>query len=640
MTSNGMKVKTLYCAPYLSAAKAAIAKFLRITVAEVTTSGGQYSTPIGVGSEREFDDVEDQEFASFDLDAVVSSAKKLSQQQSSSVADSSCNHQGVTSAPKLPRYPKSQLMFDSPAVQKASGQKDLNLLKVEKEGLRKDIEALKQEKDVLEKETNSTERAISKLRDQKSFILDEIDDATQTKTSLQSDITTLRQEKARLDIEADAAIKQVANLKSEAKSENLENEKLKGKVRAIREEYDQLAAEVKKIREQKIQLENEVRSVENARIEKASEPSASLKSTGIEEPAKKRKAAKKKGCAVVTSMKVADLGAEAIARGLDVKVISMMRNKNELLETLVVGSSCITKTDAWAEVLRIREKFENERRQAKEQEDRRQEALQAKREQEERERQEKLQAEEAKKRALEVASQVEKHTLHIPKVHECKLAKTNDLLFHGQPREYYTGCSNCRDTSLYTCEKCNYDICEDCYREKTMTAAEKKAEAKKAQMRWQEYRAEVLRSEKEEEEKRRKKWAPEAHFKTNIVNPPEENLNPDSTKGYIVWSRHGYECDGFQKEYDSTWSTKANANERAKYLFYWKNPWRYNPERMMEEEVVNESKIDGLVKFKVCPLDSLRWTVSVVPAVAFVHMDYDYDDDGPTASDFGYYSYF
>ena len=407
-------------------------------------------------------------------------------------------------------------------------------------------------------------------------------------------------------------------------------------------------------------------------LENLSKQAATLKSSGIEGnnlsndggPAKKRKTGKKAGGNVVASMKVADLSAEAIARGMDVKSVSRM-NKTELVNALVVGSMCITKTDAWAEVVRVRERFESERKKAAEEEQQHQDELRAQWKKQEIERLAKRQAERDKKRAAEISSQAEKHVHDVPKVHACKLAKTDELMFHEEPRQYNSRCSECRSyESLFTCEKCNFDICADCYKEKTMTAAEKKAEAKRkaelerqrreAERQLQEAAAERRRMMEEEEEKRRKKWDPKAHFKPDIVNPSHSNLNPNDTKGYVVWSSDGYDYDGFHsyegppdKVYDSTWSTKAKANERARYLFHWRNPWGHGPDHMIEEEEIHESKNDGLVKYVASPPDSSTWTVTVIPAAAFAHLDNvrkfgdHYDNDyGPTARDLGYGSFF
>lgn len=114
--------------------------------------------------------------------------------------------------------------------------------------------------------------------------------------------------------------------------------------------------------------------------------------------------------------------------------------------------------------------------------------------------------------------QGELHSLSVPKnVHGCKIAFTKDLLFHGAPRNYNVRCSQCggRYSIEYSCEKCDYDICSECFKVKTMTPAEKKAEAKRKAAEEKERRkaaVERRRLQEEEEAKERKKWDPNTHF--------------------------------------------------------------------------------------------------------------------------------
>jgi predicted nucleic acid-binding Zn-ribbon protein len=645
VTSKGMNVKTIYCAPYLGAAKASIAKFLGVTVSTISTSGEHSgtstpfstSTPIakkncGRDSSNnlagEFDD-NDDELASFDLETVVQSAKK--QKLSPNPYASARTSASITSKP--PTIPKQHLASDSYPVSQQKV-KELSALEERKSKLQNDIKSTLQQKEVLDNETKAATQELDKLRGTTRAVRDGVKELTREKNQLQNDINKLRQEKS------DAAL------------ESQEANKLKGKTRAMREEYDKLVADVKKLQIEKDCCRNE-KSRLDKEVEEAKKALNKLSSMKSEEslgdstaegaaPKKKRNASKKAGGTVVASMKVADLLAEATARGLEVKAVSRM-NKNELISTLVVGSMCITKSETWVEVLRVREQFENDRKKAADEERKRQDALDAQRRQQEMkrqakemERQAKLQAEREEKRSAEIASQAEKHIHLIPKVHGCKLAKTSDLLFYEEARiyRYSSCCSVCRsryNDMLYSCEKCDFDICSDCHKEKTMTEAEKKAEAKRKaalEKERQEAEAAMRRQIEEEEEEFRQKWDPKSHFKPNIINPPDANLDPDVKKGYVVWSSDGYGYDGWhsyegppEKVYDSTWSTKANANERARYLFHWKNPWGHEAEHMMEEEHIVESKNDGLIKYVTSPDDSSTWTVAVTPAAAFAHLD-------------------
>ena len=87
-------------------------------------------------------------------------------------------------------------------------------------------------------------------------------------------------------------------------------------------------------------------------------------------------------------------------------------------------------------------------------------------------------------------------------------------------------------------------------------------------------------------------------------------MDPDGNKmkGYTVWCSDGYGNDGWHsyegppdKEFDSTYKTKEDANERARYLFYWKNPWGQQAEEIMEGysgESHHKSVKNGLVSMR------------------------------------------
>ncbi len=75
-----------------------------------------------------------------------------------------------------------------------------------------------------------------------------------------------------------------------------------------------------------------------------------------------------------------------------------------------------------------------------------------------------------------------------------------------------------------------------------------------------------------------------------------------------------------KREFDSVWATKEEANARAKYLFFWKSPWGLEAEEIDSEEW-NESITNGLKGWTVCPADSSRWTVGIVPSVAYPYLE-------------------
>ena len=209
-----------------------------------------------------------------------------------------------------------------------------------------------------------------------------------------------------------------------------------------------------------------------------------------------------------------------------------------------------------------------------------------------------------------------------------------------------------------------------------MTPAEKKEEEKRKaaeEKERQKEEAELRRLLEEEEAERRKKWDPKTHFAEKIVNPSDKNKDPDGnkSKGFTVWCSDGYGNDGWHsyegapdKEFDTTYATKKEANDRARYLFQWKNPWGLGAEefddslicsdkstktglaickefRHYGHEVTNMSHLDGMVTYTVTPADSTTWTVSVVPDAAFAYLDNatktrHYHDREATTGSYGY----
>ena len=127
------------------------------------------------------------------------------------------------------------------------------------------------------------------------------------------------------------------------------------------------------------------------------------------------------------------------------------------------------------------------------------------------------------------------------------------------------------------------------------------------------------------------------------MKPAAKNKNLSSKLKYTVWCSDGYDPDGWHsyegeptKEFDSCWSSKKEANDRAEYLFFWKNPWGLAPNEVSDDYTgeLSPTAKDGMNKWTVSPPDSSRWTVGVVPAAAFLHLEnasrerHNYDDEG------------
>lgn len=120
-------------------------------------------------------------------------------------------------------------------------------------------------------------------------------------------------------------------------------------------------------------------------------------------------------------------------------------------------------------------------------------------------------------------------------------------------------------------------------------------------------------------------------FQDLVVNPSSKNRKRDGNgmKGFTVWCSSGYENDGWHSyegepdwEFDTTYMTKDEANARARYLFFWKNPWGLTPQEVQDDNNGVTEKIDkhGFAKFQVHPDDSEVWTVGIVPDMVYDHL--------------------
>jgi hypothetical protein len=158
-----------------------------------------------------------------------------------------------------------------------------------------------------------------------------------------------------------------------------------------------------------------------------------------------------------------------------------------------------------------------------------------------------------------------------------------------------------------------------------------------------------LKRKREEEERAEAEHLSydQKQFTKDAKDPPTINKTFDSQLGFTVWCSAGEYYDP-QKEFDSTWTTMAGANLRAKYLFYWKNCYGLPPDELMDMAAV-EKKLSrqGLLTLMVHPDDSQEWTVGVVPDVAFEHLDnatterhcHDRDYTAATLPTYGYFGY-
>ena len=361
---------------------------------------------------------------------------------------------------------------------------------------------------------------------------------------------------------------------------------------------------------------------------------------------------------ISNKMSIQELKEEAAARQLDLKKIPKL--KADLLHYLVDNSIHVKESKEYKSYQALLNRIQDEsgklyqeslaKKQAaeakrEERDAKRYEKEQLKRQQEEKERLERRQVEKEKQKSL--------HTHSFPQVHVHPLAKSNTLQVMGAPRRgkcdicgrlqhahSFFAFSHPKPTE-YTCEKCDWDVCYECFVAENKPEEEKKKIRRKAEKKIQ---AEERKREAEQcrrEEEYRNRWDAKKRFKDNIQKPPAKNKQVSSNLKYTVWCSDGYEPDGWHsyqgepdKEFDSSWTTKKEANERAEYLFFWKNPWGIDPEDVSDdyEGDPTPTAADGMKKWSVAPTDSTRWTVGVVPSEVFPHLEnacqhcHNYDD--------------
>ena len=327
-------------------------------------------------------------------------------------------------------------------------------------------------------------------------------------------------------------------------------------------------------------------------------------------------------------------------------------SKNELLELLVDGTTLLSESTVYKDLLKLKEQIKDEKLRNEKTSQALSEARRQKNEIQAYKRKVKIEDNKAKireaeqklveERRIQRIKENEKfYTITCPTLlHECNLAKASDV-----GRSYTGNCDvkefNCRGGASYSCEKCNFDVCLSCFNFASLPVEEQKRqqcafqekvnkEREKRKMAFQEeVRQTKIRLEKieeqrqaqlKEEQKERKKLIQRLNNPTlRMKNPNKENIDQEKCLSYVVWSSDGYDYDGWHsydgpptKEFDSSFKTLNEARKRAEYLFYVNNPWGISLDEMIEEHDVDVSfDEDDLIHLEVCPPDSTRWTVAV-----------------------------
>jgi hypothetical protein len=123
------------------------------------------------------------------------------------------------------------------------------------------------------------------------------------------------------------------------------------------------------------------------------------------------------------------------------------------------------------------------------------------------------------------------------------------------------------------------------------------------------------------------KWDASVQFEAWIITPPDSNKTPKGSmmKGYTVWC--SIATSGVQfppKRFDATYRHLNDANSRARFLFYWRNPWHLSPNKMSDSVLIksDNSAMSGCAStFHCVHPNGDKWIVSVVNDSTFKYLD-------------------
>jgi hypothetical protein len=121
-------------------------------------------------------------------------------------------------------------------------------------------------------------------------------------------------------------------------------------------------------------------------------------------------------------------------------------------------------------------------------------------------------------------------------------------------------------------------------------------------------------------------------FPVEILCPPHIHKTfGEITNGYTVWCSYGNERPSRYgswappaKLFDTTYERQNEANDRAKYLFYWENPLKLEPNQFRVRCDALGEKVMKNCKSYECKLKGApeTWKVGVVPSEVFQWLDY------------------
>ncbi|KAL7556212.1 hypothetical protein ACA910_017371 [Epithemia clementina (nom. ined.)] len=155
----------------------------------------------------------------------------------------------------------------------------------------------------------------------------------------------------------------------------------------------------------------------------------------------------------------------------------------------------------------------------------------------------------------------------------------------------------------WTCEQCDFDICQRCF-QRRMEQVNRREEQKRIKIVDRiplgdddgggEFARETSRARKMSDKNNWSsyRWDPPSVYKKHIIFPSLQNTDPQPSqgKGFTVWcsfgdgltrssriekSNHATTLEIALQEFDSTWDNLKDAQDRAQYLYHWKNCWGF-----------------------------------------------------------------
>ncbi len=245
-------------------------------------------------------------------------------------------------------------------------------------------------------------------------------------------------------------------------------------------------------------------------------------------------------------------------------------------------------------------------------------------------------------------------TIDLPKFHPHKLVEAGKVLNPQKTalRSESATCNFCKTKflGLYSCISCDWDICVCCVARATPKNTARFTGSYHPRERTQNdendppsKRTKMTASKGDGRSHPRTTEQLEVSIHTAAIKKPNKdiNQNPRQLLKYVVWSSAGYPPDGWhsyegepKKEFDSSWNTIVEANKRANYVFFEKNIWGLSRDEIEDKDFQQYFDDKGFVNYYVHPDDSEEYTVKVVTKEVFEYLSSSQKDKSRSYDDY------